>query len=65
MFFCGSWFIINSVIFSVYFVNYEDMVEQETFTDIVGPILVLVSIPTVFYSGLKSDKQSPWSLLIA
>lgn len=64
VFVCGSWFVINSVIFSVFFVNYEDVVEQETFTDIVSPILVLMLVPSVFYTGLKSDKQSPWGLLM-
>lgn len=64
VFICASWFVINSVIFSVFFVNYEDVVEQETFTDIVSPILVIMLIPSVFYTGLKADKKSPWGLLM-
>lgn len=47
-----SMFVVNHVIFSIFFINYADVVEPATATDLFGPILALMLIPTLFYSGL-------------
>jgi hypothetical protein len=47
-----SMFVVNHVIFSIFFINYADVVEPATATDLFGPILALMLIPTLFYSGI-------------
>jgi hypothetical protein len=45
-------FVVNHVIFSIFFINYADVVEPATATDLFGPILALMLVPTLFYSGI-------------
>ena len=56
-------FIVNSVIFSIFFVNDEGNHSPEVKYDFITLILGLILIPTIFYTGIKCDKSSPWTVL--
>lgn len=57
-------FIINSVIFAIFFVNYDDIRKPSKLTDIIGTIFGVLLIPTVFITGVHCDRQSPWNTLM-
>lgn len=57
-------FVINSVIFAIFFVNYDDIRRPSRLTDLFGTIFGILLIPTFFVTGVRCDKQSPWETLI-
>lgn len=59
-----SMFVINSVIFSIFFVNYDDIKKPSRYTDIIGGCIGILLIPTLFITGIRTDRQSPWTVLI-
>ena len=62
---CLSLFVVNNVIFSIFFVDYGDIHEPTEIDDILASVFVVVLVPSIFYVGIKSDKMSPWRILIS
>lgn len=49
-------FIINTVIFAIFFVNYDDICKPSKYTDSIGTIIGTLLIPTLFITGIRADR---------
>ena len=61
---CISMFIVNNVIFSVFFVNKAEKSDLNNLVIVLGAILGFLLVPTIFLTGIKCDSHSPWPTLM-
>ena len=61
---CISMFIVNNVIFSVFFVNKAEETEHSNLLIVLGGILGFLLVPSIFLTGIKCDSHSPWPTLM-
>ena len=61
---CISMFIVNNVIFSVFFVDKAEETEHSNMIIVLGAILGFLLVPSIFLTGIKCDSQSPWPTLM-
>lgn len=61
---CISMFLVNNVIFSVFFVNNDVNHIPTKFTNIFTSVLCLFLVPSLFLSGVYCDRYSSWKMLI-
>ena len=50
-------FTANRIIFTVFFVNFDENQSPAHMTDYFTTILGVLMIPTIFYAGIRSDKN--------
>jgi hypothetical protein len=58
-------FIVNNVIFSIFFVNKQEPSDRDNLMIVLGAILGLLLVPSIFFTGIRCDSYSPWSTLMA
>jgi hypothetical protein len=58
-------FVVNNIIFSIFFVNKEDNHSPKYLVNLLTVILGFLLVPSIFYIGIRCDNHSPWTTLIA
>ena len=62
---CISMFIVNNVIFTIFFVNKNDNHAPKNLVSVLTVVLGFLLVPSIFFIGIRCDNNSPWTTLIA
>jgi hypothetical protein len=57
-------FVVNNIIFSIFFVNKVDIHAPKNIVNVLTVILGFLLVPSIFYIGIRCDNHSPWTTLI-
>jgi glucan phosphoethanolaminetransferase (alkaline phosphatase superfamily) len=58
-------FIVNNVIFTIFFVNSKENHAPKNLSAVLTVVLGFLLVPSIFFTGIRCDKNSPWTTLIA
>ena len=61
---CISMFIVNNVIFTIFFVNENDNHSFESIMEVLVVVLGFILVPSICFIGIRCDNNSPWTTLI-
>lgn len=61
---CISMFIVNNVIFTIFFVNKNDNHSFESIMEVLVVVLGFILVPSICFIGIRCDNNSPWTTLI-
>ena len=61
---CISMFIVNNVIFTIFFVNKNENHSFESIMEVLVVVLGFILVPSICFIGIRCDKNSPWTTLI-
>jgi hypothetical protein len=57
-------FIVNNVIFTIFFVNKNENHSFESIMEVLVVVLGFILVPSICFIGIRCDKNSPWTTLI-
>ena len=57
-------FIVNNVIFTIFFVNKNENHSFESIMEVLVVVLGFILVPSICFIGIRCDNNSPWTTLI-
>ena len=57
-------FAVNHVIFSVFFLSFDDDHRPARFTSVLATVFGFILIPFIIYTGYYCDRKSSWTIII-